>query len=122
MRWSMRFAYLIPLIFSAAGMAQQTPAPPRIPPNDLVRKVVTHELEAESHDHSHWMYQSESRVPAPVKIKTVVETRDGDVTYLDSIDGHPLTTQQKSAEDQRVQRFINDPEEQRKARRDGAAE
>jgi hypothetical protein len=118
----MRFAFLIPLLWSAVGMAQQSPLPQNMPPNDLVRKVVTHELEAENQDHSHWMYQSETRVPAPAKTKTVVETKNGDVTYLDDIDGHPLTPQQKSAEDQRIQHFINDPEEQNKARRDGAAD
>jgi len=118
----MRLAFLIPLLFSAVGMAQQAPAPPGISPNDLVRKVVSHELEAENQDHSHWMYRSETRVPAPSKTQTVVETFNGDVTYLDDIDGHPLTPQQKSAEDQRVQRFINDPKQQSKARRDGAAD
>jgi hypothetical protein len=118
----MRAAFLITVLFSAAGMAQQAPLPQNVAPNELVRKVVTHELQAENQDHSHWMYRSEARVPVPVKTKIVVETKNGDVTYLDDIDGHPLTPQQKSAEDQRVQHFINDPQGQSKARRDGAAD
>jgi hypothetical protein len=116
----MRLAFAMPLLFYVAGMAQQAPAPRNMPPNDLVRKVVAHELEAESQDHSHWMYRSEARVPAPAKTKTVVETTNGDVTYLDDIDGHPLSPEQKSLEDRRIQHFINDPQQQSKARRDGA--
>jgi len=118
----MGFAFLIPLLFSAAGMAQEASAPPKVSANDLVRRVVTHELQAGSEDHSHWMYQSETRLPAPAKTRIVVETTNGDVTYLDNIDGHPLTPQQKSVEDQRVQRFISDPAQQDKARHDDEAD
>ena len=118
----MRFACMIPLLISAAAMAGQAPAAPGISPNDLVRKVVAHELEAENQDHTHWMYESVANIPAPAKATIVVETKDGNVNYLDSIDGHALTTQQKSAEDQRIQRFIHDPQQQSKARRDGAAD
>jgi hypothetical protein len=113
---------MIPLLISAAAMAGQAPAAPGISPNDLVRKVVAHELEAENQDHTHWMYESVANIPAPAKATIVVETKDGNVNYLDSIDGHALTTQQKSAEDQRIQRFIHDPQQQSKARRDGAAD
>jgi hypothetical protein len=118
----MRLGFFIPLLFSAAGMALQAPAPPSVSPNDLVRRVITHELQAGNQDHSHWMYQVESRVPAPSKTVTVVETKNGNVTYLDDIDGHPLTPEQRSAEDQRVQRFINDPQQQNKSRREGDAD
>ncbi|HEY1904201.1 MAG TPA: hypothetical protein VGG56_17355 [Terracidiphilus sp.] len=100
----------------------QTSAPPNVRPNDLVRKVISHEIQADDQDHSHWMYQVVTNVPSPRKTKTVVETKNGDIDYLDDIDGHPLTSQQRSAEDRRVQRFIGDQEEQRKARRASAAD
>jgi hypothetical protein len=118
----MRAGFFIPLLFAAAVMAGQSPAPPSIPPNELVRKVVANEIQADEQDHSHWMYQVVTNVPAPRKTTAVVETRNGDVNYLEEIDGRPLSPQQKRAEDQRVQRFVNDPEQQSKARRDGAAD
>ena len=120
----MRSAIFIPLLISAAALAAQTLPPPvttpAIAPNDLVRKVVTNEIQADNADHTHWMYQNIANVPTPKKTQTVVETRNGDLNYLEEIDGHPLTPQQRSAEDERVRRFINDPDQQQKARRDGA--
>jgi hypothetical protein len=116
----MRKPFLIPLLISATAMAMQASAPPNVPPNDLVRKVISHEIQADDQDHSHWMYQVVTNVPSPRKTKTVVETKDGDVDYLEEIDARPLTPQQRSAEDQRIQRFIGDRDEQRKARRASA--
>ena len=113
----MRAAFLIPLLFPAAAMAALAQAPPGIAPNDLVRKVIANELQADQNDHTHWMYQEVDKIPAPQKNKTVVETRNGDINYLDAIDGRPLSPQQRSAEEQRIQHFINDPDEQRKARK-----
>lgn len=118
----MRAALLIPLLLAPAIVAGQGQTPPNISPNDLVRKVVYNEIQADNQDHSHWMYQVVTNVPAPRKTSAIVETTNGEVNYLEAIDGHPLSPQQKSAEDQRVQRFVNDPEQQKKARRDGAAD
>lgn len=118
----MRSAFLISLLLPAAAMAMQAPVAPAIAPNDLVRKVVVNENKSDDQDHSHWMYQVITNVPAPKKTTTVVETKNGDVNYLEEIDGRPLTPQQRSAEEQRVQKFVNDPEEQRKASRDSDAD
>jgi hypothetical protein len=113
----MRAAIFIPLLFPAAVMAALAQAPPNIAPNDLVRKVIGNELQADQQDHTHWMYTEIARIPAPSQTKIVVETRNGDINYLDAIDGHPLSPEQRSAEEQRIQRFINDPDEQRRARK-----
>jgi len=109
----MRAACLIPLLLSAAVVAAQ----PAQSPQELVRKVIANELQADQQDHTHWMYEQVSNVPAPRKTTIVVETPSGDINYLDAIDGHPLSPQERSAEDQRVQRFVNDPDAQRKARK-----
>jgi hypothetical protein len=68
------------------------------------------------------MYQVIANVPAPSKTTVVVETKNGDVNYLDYIGGHPLTPDQRTAEDRRIQRFISDPDQQSKARRASAAD
>ena len=118
----MRAAFLIPLLFPAAMTAALAQAPPNMPADDLVRKVIANELQADNQDHTHWMYQVVTRIPAPSKTKIVVETRSGDINYLDAIDGHPLSPEQRSAEERRIQQFVNDPDEQRKARKASSAD
>jgi hypothetical protein len=120
----MRRSFIPPLLLSLSAMAPQAPTtPPQgLAPNDLVRKVVTHELQADDQDHTHWMYREVTNLPPPSKTKTVIETTDGDLTYLDEIDGRPLTPDQKREEDQRVQSFVADTAQQRKARRAAEAD
>jgi hypothetical protein len=115
----MRTAFVIPLLIAAASQAQQPSAQPAIAPNDLVRRVVAGEIKADIQDQSHWMFQVVTNVPAPSKTQAVVETKNGNITYLEDINGHPLTPQQRSREDQRVQQFVADPDQQSKARRAG---
>jgi hypothetical protein len=115
----MRTAFVIPLLIAAASTAQQASLQPGLAPNDLVRKVVANEIKADNQDQSHWMYQLVTNVPSPSRTQAVVETKNGNITYLEGIDGHPLTPQQRTREDQRVQQFVADPDQQSKARRAG---
>jgi hypothetical protein len=115
----MRTAFVIPLLIAAASAAQQASLQPGMAPNDLVRKVVANEIKADNQDQSHWMYQLVTNVPSPSRTQAVVETKNGNITYLEGIDGHPLTPQQRTREDQRVQQFVADPDQQSKARRAG---
>jgi hypothetical protein len=107
----MRAELLISTLLLASCMVAQPQTPPNIAPNDLVRKVIANELQADQQDHSHWMYEEVDNIPAPRKTKIVVETRTGDINFLDAIDGRPLSPQQHSAEEQRIRRFVNDPDE-----------
>jgi hypothetical protein len=97
--------------------APDQPVPPNLSPNDLVRRIVNHELEADDQDHSHWMYKDVTRIPLPEKEKMVVETRDGDLARLDEIDNQPLTPAQCGAEAARIRSFVADVSAQRKAQR-----
>jgi hypothetical protein len=118
----MRIAFLIPLLLPITSLAAQAPSTTNLAPNDLVRKVIAHEIKADDEDHSHWMYQVQTNVPAPRKMQTIVETQKGNIDYLDEIDGHPLNPQQRSAEDRRIQRFVGDPDQQRRARKSNEAD
>jgi hypothetical protein len=113
----MRATLLIPMFLLVAGGVAQAQTPPNMPPNELVRKVIANELQADQQDQSHWMYEEVDNVPAPRKTKIVVETRSGDIDFLDAIGGRPLSPEQRSAEVQRIRRFVNDPDEQLKARK-----
>lgn len=97
------------VVFPAVAPAQS------LAPNDLIRKVVQNELQADSQDHSHWMYKDVIAIPPPAKEKTVVETQNGNLTCLEQIDNRPLTPEQRRAEVQRIRDFVADASAQRKA-------
>jgi len=110
-------AHVPGLFFLLSAMALPAAALPaqNLSPNDLVRKVVEHELDAQKNDHSLWMYKDVVNVPGPAKEKVVVQTHQGELTYLEQVDGRPLTPDQKMAERQRIHDFVSDASAQRKA-------
>ncbi|MGB6689438.1 MAG: hypothetical protein WBE76_16515 [Terracidiphilus sp.] len=101
-------------LFALATPAAVTPTQ-NLSPNDLVRKVVNHELDADYQDHTLWMYRDVTNVPSPAREKTVVETHQGQLTCLEQIDGRPLTVDQRNAEQRRIQNFVVDASAQRRA-------
>jgi hypothetical protein len=115
----MRF---IPLLLSAPLLVMQQAAAQSLAPNDLVRKVVINELALSNADHTHWMYRETMRMPPPVKEKTVVETRSGELTCLNKIDGRPLTPEQRRIEDLRIKNYVADNDQQLSARRNSASD
>ena len=84
-------------------------------PNDLVRKVVDHELVAQKQDHSLWMYRDVVNIPAPPREKVVVQTHQGELTCLEQVNGRPLSPEQKMAERRRIHDFVADASAQRNA-------
>ncbi len=81
---------------------------------DLARKVVTNELRVQNEELSHWMYRLEKAEPGRKQIQAILETKSGSLSQLLSIDGHPLDTDQRRKENQRIQRLVSHPDEQRK--------
>lgn len=81
---------------------------------DLARKVVSNELKVQSEEQSHWMYRLEKAESGRKQIKKILETKNGSLSQLLSIDGHPLNAQQLLKENQRIQRLVSHPDEQRK--------
>jgi len=63
--------------------------------NELVRTVLENEMRAEDQDHSHWMYRLEEDQPTKRQIKEVVETEEGLVERLISLNGRPLSAAQQ---------------------------
>lgn len=108
-------AFVPALVLSVLALPQAVYPAQNLSPNDLVRKVVYHELDAEYQDHSLWMYRDLTDVPWPPKEKTVVETHQGQLTCLEQIDGQPLTADQRNAEQRRIQNFVADASAQRRA-------
>jgi hypothetical protein len=112
----MRSKVLLATVF-AVTTAANAAQPPQPTPNDVVRNVVNNELRADAADHTHWMYTLIENTAPHTKVSTVVETANGNINQLDKLDGHPLTPEQKSAEQQRLQSFVSSPDQQKKATR-----
>ena len=65
----------------------------------------------------HWMYRQEKDGPGKRELKEVIETKDGALSRLLFIDGRPLTVKQKQKENQRIQKLVSNPDEQRRLQR-----
>ena len=82
--------------------------------NELARKVITNELKFQYDDHGHWMYRLEKEESGRKQVQEIVETRNGSLSRSLSMDGHSLDAKQQQKENQRLQRLVSHPDEQRK--------
>ena len=64
----------------------------------LLQKVVDRELHDAQEDHSLWTYDRTTRQSGHAIVKKVMETRQGDIERLISMDGKPLTYEQQEKE------------------------
>jgi hypothetical protein len=85
-----------------------------MPAVDLARKVVTNELRVHNEEQSHWMYRLEKAESGRKQIQKILETKNGSLSQLLSVDGHPLDARQRRKEIERIQRLVSHPDEQRK--------
>jgi hypothetical protein len=87
--------------------------------NELARKVVTNELKFQDEDHGRWMYRLEKEESGKKQVQEILETNNGSLSRLLSIDGRPLTAKQQQKENQRMQTLVSHPDEQRKLHQAG---
>lgn len=92
--------------------AQQEPAI-SASAHELVQRAVQNELKA-SESSSHYMYLVRKQTPQGSSLKQVAETKDGEVSYLLKMNDEPLTPEQRSIEDEKMQKLLNNPDEQRR--------
>ena len=92
----------------AASKTQESPKP-ELPANpaDLVRAAMDNELKPGNGIHR--AYKLASKKGNDVTVKQIIETKDGSIARIISIDGKPLNPEQKAKEDARLQRLIDDP-------------
>jgi hypothetical protein len=105
------FALCVAIIVSEAAVCQCGPQSG----NQLARAVVEHELKAEETDQARWMYRLQGRREGTIEMSEVVETKDGSLSRRIAVNGHPLSAQEQQKEDERIQKLLQDPAEQKKA-------
>jgi hypothetical protein len=82
--------------------------------NELARKVVTNELKVQHEDHGRWMYRLEKEESGRRQVQEILETNNGSLSRLLSIDDRPVNAKLQQKENQRIQRLVSHPDEQRK--------
>jgi len=102
------------ILVGSSALSQSDSVRLEISAVDLARKVVSNELKVQNEEQSHWMYRLEKAESGRKHIKKILETKNGSLSQLLSIDGHPLNAQQLLKENQRIQRLVSHPDEQRK--------
>ena len=84
----------------------------------LLQKVVDRELRDAQEDHSLWTYDRTTRQSGHAIVKKVMETRQGDIERLISMDGKPLTYEQQEKEKKRLQSLLADPKAAKNLQKD----
>jgi hypothetical protein len=87
-------------------------------PGQLVKDAVANEVRAAEHPTDFWMYRLSKESKSGVQVKDMVETKDGVVARLISVNGRNLTDVERTADDQRLENLARDPSEQSRKQAD----
>ncbi|MGB9202841.1 MAG: hypothetical protein WCB94_02575 [Terriglobales bacterium] len=103
------------LLLTAAGFGGQ-PATVSVyqDPGALVRKAVQNEISAADNEGAHFLFRGTKTTPKGSTTKLYVETKEATAGLVIANNGEPLTPEQRRAEEARVERFVEHPEELRK--------
>ena len=98
------------LMVSVLGRAQHRPD---IDPLELVRRAAANEIQA-ADSHVYYMFKDRDEEKGHSITKEVVQTPQGGLLRTIAINDKPLTPEQRAKDDQKLQKFANDPEARRK--------
>ncbi|WP_263416178.1 hypothetical protein [Terriglobus albidus] len=100
------------IVFALPALSQQDTAA-----QNLARKVMQTELEADRNDQTRWQYRSHYQKPGEDALFYVIETDGGAVKKKIRTDGRPLTPAELAEEDRKITEFVASPSEQEKQRK-----
>jgi len=104
---------LLLAIASHPLFAQSAPSP-----HELVRKTVWNELKnANDASEPKFMFRSRKENGQGSQTKLFIETKDATAGLVIAVNDKPLSAEQQRAEEERIERFVNDPSELRKKRK-----
>lgn len=110
-KWSCAYLFIV----SLAGVAssQSFPAGEQSP-NGLVRATVANELRTQAASEPHWMYHAERKEQGKTTEQEVIQTVQGSIERLVSVDAHRLSANQEVEETNRIQSLVRNVAEQRR--------
>jgi hypothetical protein len=77
--------------------------------DEIVRKVVHNELDADFNDHTSWMYRDAYKSPDKNIVKIVVETSQGNLSEIVEDNGHPPSAEEHRNDLSHMQQIVSDP-------------
>jgi hypothetical protein len=89
-----------------------------LPANEFVRQIIDNEVQAEQNDHSHWMLRLDTQKSGKAEVREVVETKDGDLDWLISVNGKSLAEAEQRERERGLQRLVSNPAELQKSQRE----
>jgi hypothetical protein len=105
------------LLLAATGFSgPQTSVSSYHDPAELVRKAVQNEIKAANDAGSHFLFRGTKTTPKGSTTKIYVETKEGTAGLAIAYDGKPLAPEQRRQEEERIERFIKNPDELEKKR------
>ena len=109
----MMLAGVILLLLSPIALAESQ-SEAQLSPGDLVRAVISSELNTSEATEIRWKYLLNKEVDGRQETREVVETKSGSLDRLIAIAGRPLSDGQQRDEVDHILRLSHNPEEQRK--------
>jgi hypothetical protein len=104
------------LVLSLATLSQSDSGILGVSANDPARRVITKELKFQD-DHTNWMYRLEKEQYGKKQVEEIIETKEGSLIRLLSINDLPLTAKQQEVDDQRVKELMSSRSAKRKLQR-----
>ena len=109
-------AFTLALILLGVPARSQSGPSSQASANDLAGRVITNELKFQD-DHTNWMYRLEKEQNGKKQIEEIIETKEGSLRRLLSINDRPLTAKQQKEEDQRGHELMSSQSAKRKLQR-----
>jgi hypothetical protein len=105
------------ILLGSATVSQSDSGSLGVSANDLARRVIMNELKFQD-DHTNWMYRLEKEQYGKKQVEEIIETKEGSLSRLLSIDDHPLSAKQQEEENKRVQELMTSRGAKRKLQRE----
>jgi hypothetical protein len=109
-------AFTLAIILLGVPARPQSVSSSQASANDLARRVITNELRFQD-DHTNWMYRLEKEQYGKKQVEEIIQTREGSLSRLLSVNDQSLTAKQRKEEDQRVQELMTSQSAKRKLQR-----
>ncbi len=107
---------LLAALALASGTLIRADGPSTAKPNDLVRRVVESEIRT-GRQSAKYMFRQRKETPNGSQTKLMVETRDAIAGMVVANNDRPLGPEERRAEYGRIERFVNEPAELERKRR-----
>jgi hypothetical protein len=107
------------LTASVAAWSQQKAS--AVDPVELVRRAAKNEIRA-TDVQQYYMFKDTTQYKEHSITKAIVRTKEGGLSITLAQNGKPLTAEQRQKEDEKLQKFANDPEARRKRRESSKAD